>query len=174
MKLKMKNTLALLGLFSILSGAAFAATTTGTCAVTYGGTTSDRFRSVIFTMTTNTSGGVVNNDAAINGRIVKVIYNPGSTAPTDNWDVTIAAPDGEDILLGNGTNHDTANTEFTYFGGNMGSVFSTTTLTHTVNTLGTWLPWQPITRGVHTITVSGGGSAKTIVVKLLVGQLFQP
>lgn len=40
--------------------------------------------------------------------------NPGSTAPTDNYDIVINSAGGADILGGAGANRDTATTEIAY------------------------------------------------------------
>lgn len=173
MKMKMKLfTIALLGLFIAATGGAFAATapgtTTGTCKVTYSETRNQVWRIVIWTMTTSADGNVINNDAVINGTIVKAIFNPGGTAPTDDWDCTIIAPDGEDVILALGADHDTANTETVYFAGNLGGVFSTSTLVQAVDTVNDFVPWRPETFGRHVINITNAGDSKTLVVKLLI------
>jgi hypothetical protein len=48
---------------------------------------------------------------AFEGRLVQLITNPGATAPTDNYDITLVDVDGADRLQGVGMNRDTANTE---------------------------------------------------------------
>lgn len=45
------------------------------------------------------------------GRLLELTTNPGSTAPTDNYDVTLIDEEGADRLQGLGANRDTANTE---------------------------------------------------------------
>lgn len=45
------------------------------------------------------------------GRIAELTTNPGSTAPTDNYDLTLIDDEGSDRLQGLGANRDTANTE---------------------------------------------------------------
>jgi hypothetical protein len=45
------------------------------------------------------------------GVILGVVTNPGSTAPTDNYDVTCPDADGRDVFMGGGADRDTANTE---------------------------------------------------------------
>ena len=47
----------------------------------------------------------------IGGRIVALETNPGSTAPTDNYDITLPDAEGDDVLQALGVNRDTANTE---------------------------------------------------------------
>jgi hypothetical protein len=46
--------------------------------------------------------------------LYKLITNPGSTAPTDNYDIVLNDEDGIDLLGGNGANRDTTNSEATY------------------------------------------------------------
>jgi hypothetical protein len=47
------------------------------------------------------------------GRFIGLITDPGATAPSDNYTVTITDADGVDLLLGAAIgNRDTANTEF--------------------------------------------------------------
>lgn len=46
------------------------------------------------------------------GEILQVVTDPGSTAPTADWDLTITDADSLDILKGNGADRDTANTEY--------------------------------------------------------------
>lgn len=45
------------------------------------------------------------------GRLLWLETNPGPTAPTDNYDISLVDADGADRLLGVGQNRDTANTE---------------------------------------------------------------
>ena len=49
---------------------------------------------------------------AYDGEILQVMTDPGSTAPSDNWDLTITDPDSIDLLKGNGADRDTATTEY--------------------------------------------------------------
>lgn len=48
---------------------------------------------------------------AFEGRILALTTNPGATAPTDNYDITLVDAEGADRLQGVGANRDTANTE---------------------------------------------------------------
>lgn len=48
---------------------------------------------------------------AIEGRLMELTTNPGSTAPTDNYDITLIDAEGVDRLQGVGANRDTTNTE---------------------------------------------------------------
>lgn len=46
------------------------------------------------------------------GQVLAMVTIPdGTTAPTDNYDITIADGDGFDVMQGVGANRDTANTE---------------------------------------------------------------
>jgi hypothetical protein len=45
------------------------------------------------------------------GRLLALTTNPGATAPTDNYDITLVDDEGADRLQGLGANRDTANTE---------------------------------------------------------------
>lgn len=45
------------------------------------------------------------------GRIVRLITDPGSTAPTSNYDITLVDGNGVDQLQGGGANRHTSNTE---------------------------------------------------------------
>lgn len=48
---------------------------------------------------------------AFEGRLLALVTNPGATAPTDNYDITLVSGIGDDRLQGVGANRDTANTE---------------------------------------------------------------
>lgn len=59
-----------------------------------------------------TDAGQVNKTTyKYTGKIARLITNPGTAAPTDNYDVTILDDDGYDVLMDGGANRDTANTE---------------------------------------------------------------
>ena len=47
----------------------------------------------------------------LDGFLHKIVTDPGSTAPTDNYDVTLLDDEGVDVLQTTGENRDTANTE---------------------------------------------------------------
>lgn len=47
----------------------------------------------------------------IEGRLYELTTNPGATAPTDNYDLTLEDAEAIDRLQGVGANRDTANTE---------------------------------------------------------------
>jgi predicted RNA methylase len=71
-------------------------------------------RKVAFAVTADAAAGTVPNTVlttAIEGRLLAIETNPGSTAPTDNYDITLEDGEGFDVLQGVGANRDTANTE---------------------------------------------------------------
>lgn len=68
-------------------------------------------RKVRLDWTSDSSGNASQTFGSIEGTIVRVVTNPGSTAPTDNYDMTITDEDGYDILAGQGSNRDTSTTE---------------------------------------------------------------
>jgi hypothetical protein len=60
---------------------------------------------------TSNGSGAATETVSINGTILRFTTNPGSTAPTDNYDITLTDEDGYDVLGGAGANRDTATTE---------------------------------------------------------------
>jgi len=46
------------------------------------------------------------------GKILGLATDPGSPAPTDDYDITVTDEDGMDVLMGGGADRDTANTEY--------------------------------------------------------------
>jgi hypothetical protein len=65
------------------------------------------------TWTADTDGSYTDYTTAENmdGYVFMVVTNPGATAPTDNYDITLADSDGCDVSGGELANRDTANTE---------------------------------------------------------------
>lgn len=47
----------------------------------------------------------------IDGKLLKLVTNPGAVQPTDNYDITITDQNGIDVLQGVGANRDTLNSE---------------------------------------------------------------
>lgn len=95
-----------------------------------------------------TSDASGNADATVNlhGFLIKVVTDPGSAAPTDNYDVTLVS-DGVDQLASLLVDRDTANSELVY---PVASNAST-----------------PIfLAGDHTFTIANAGNAKTGTVYL--------
>jgi hypothetical protein len=93
-----------------------AATLTETRTRSTGDGYSDRYGGAVtrieLAMVSHTDGTVSGlSTAGINGTILRVVTNPGATAPTDNYDVTLLDEDGIDVLAGQGADRDTANSE---------------------------------------------------------------
>jgi hypothetical protein len=57
--------------------------------------------------------GTVNlpTDIPVVGEILRVVFDPGGVAPTDDYDLVLNDEHGIDVLAGQGANHDTANSE---------------------------------------------------------------
>ena len=79
-----------------------------------------KLRKVKWDWTSATGGAVADQTAAgqINkttykytGEIVRLITDPGATAPSDNYDVSVLDDDGYDVLMGAGADRDTVTTE---------------------------------------------------------------
>lgn len=57
------------------------------------------------------TGDVPDATVYLSGYLVKVVTDPGDTAPTDNYDIAINGPYGSDVMGGALANRDTVNTE---------------------------------------------------------------
>lgn len=71
-------------------------------------------RRIVFTCTADAADGSFPATAVsvkFEGRLVSLETNPGSTAPTDDYDIVLTDAHGLDVLRGAGGNRDTANTE---------------------------------------------------------------
>ena len=73
---------------------------------------------VVFTWLANTVTGAVPATSTSTkwpkdraGCIAKVVTNPGSTAPTDNYDITLTDADGVDLMGGELADRDTSTSE---------------------------------------------------------------
>jgi hypothetical protein len=85
----------------------------------------------------------------LNGWLVKAVTNPGATAPTDNYDITLVDENSIDAAEGLLANRDTANTE-------------------TVYPLVTGAACPVLLSGTHTFTVAAAGNAKEGVCTLYI------
>lgn len=68
----------------------------------------------IMSFTGDSSDGTVPATATtinIDGYVTMVVTDPGGTAPTDNYDITLTDANGVDIMGGSLANRDTINTE---------------------------------------------------------------
>lgn len=131
-----------------------ATATTGTATVTMAfspnWTSGDKGATAVYTITcvSSTLGNVTIALPPIDGVLARVVTNPGSTAPTDNWDFVLTDVDGLDVCGGGGANRDTANTE------------------QFAPLISTYAP--TVISGVHTLAVTNAGDSKTLVIKLYV------
>jgi hypothetical protein len=73
----------------------------------------------------NVSGGAGLTTKIYTGKIIGLATDPGATAPTDNYDVSILDADGIDVLFGGGIDRDTANNEYVQ-GSSLGAVVEST------------------------------------------------
>lgn len=65
---------------------------------------------VTLSWTTHTDGSATKTTDPLTGTIVGITYNPGSTTPSDNYDMTLSDEDGFDVLSGQGANLDQSTT----------------------------------------------------------------
>lgn len=65
-----------------------------------------------WTSAANGSATVVSDK--VRGTILRITTNPGSAAPTDNYDATLTDEEGVDVAMGLLANRDTANSESVY------------------------------------------------------------
>ena len=113
-------------------------------AVTYLG--KHKVRKITVSWTSDGSGDATQG-VKIDGAIVRVVTNPGATAPTANYDVTLVGPDGEDLAAGELADRHTSTTE---------QVFLTNTPFH-----------YSATEDV-TVTIANAGASKVGTVVLYV------
>jgi len=96
---------------------------------------------IVVDWTSDASGNADASIEKIYGWCVKIITDPGSTAPTDNYDITLVDENGVDALEGKLVDRDTANNE-------------------TVYPLVTGAATPVFLCGTHTFTVANAGNAK--------------
>lgn len=66
---------------------------------------------LIGTWLSHTDGVATISGIPFNGTIRRIVSNPGSAAPSANWDFTITDDDSLDLAAGLGANRHTSNTE---------------------------------------------------------------
>lgn len=103
-----RSVLVLIALLIALTAIVRAAGTVTVAEETFGSV-----KKVAFTWTSSAGGAADGTTtAAYNGVIERLVTVPsGSSAPTDNYDITIVDEDGTDVLMGSGQNRDTSATE---------------------------------------------------------------
>lgn len=116
-----------------------------------------RIRKVLIEFTTDdTTGSVTCTTRKIVGELIKIVTDPGSAAPTDNWDVVLTDEEGVDLSVNMDDAaiaaliaRDTANTEETYL-----CLFDTAAGTSRVAAF-------PVVCDKLTVTVNNAGNSKT-------------
>lgn len=115
----------------------------GTCTITR--STIGPLRKILATCVGDASTGTVPATAlpAFEGKILAVETNPGSPAPTDNYDVTLIDSDGVDRLKGVANNRDTTTSERVDYGD-----------------LASGVQWAtPVVDSAETLTLTFGGQS---------------
>ncbi len=114
-------------------------------AVTYGG--SNKLRRI--TVDWVSSSGDATQSIEVDGVIVRLITDPGGTAPDPNYDVTVVDEFGLDLLDGQGADRHTSTTEAVSLAGGL----ATSHVYH---------------QGTCTVTIANAGDAKVGQVILFV------
>ena len=98
----------IIALFLVLTQSAYSAGTITEQMQTHG-----NIRVIILTCTADAAAATypTTEVSAFEGRLIKMVTNPGSPAPTDDYDIVINNQHGTDVLGGRGANRDTANNE---------------------------------------------------------------
>ena len=120
-----------------------------------GGGVQSGVRKIIIDFTTDdTTGAVSGTTRKISGELVKIVTDPGATAPTDNWDVVLTDENGLNPLANVQNSaaliaRDTANTEETYL------------FLLNADSTPIGIALYPIVCGVLTVAVANAGNSKT-------------
>lgn len=102
---------------------------------------------------TSAADGSYTKTIHISGVILRVVTNPGATAPSDNYDMTLVDDHGVDLFGGQGMNRDTANSEPFCPGCPLGDGTTTSVL--------------PVAyKGSATLTIANAGNAKQGAVSI--------
>ena len=95
----------------------------GSVSITYSSTRAGA-KSVQWSWTSDSSGDVSGTDTdAISGRAYRWATNPGSTAPTDDYDIVVNDADALDVAAGVLADRDTSNSEQAYPAANTYHIF---------------------------------------------------
>jgi hypothetical protein len=100
---------------------------------------------------TSDGGGASSQTVSLNGTILRFTTDPGSAAPTDNYDIALTDEDGYDVLGGDGVDRDTTTTESfvpVILGGDGVTVFPV------------------VVAGTLTLSITNAGSAKNGTVTI--------
>ena len=103
----MKRSLILVSLFLLLCSSVQAQT------VTITEVTAGSMKLIAVAWISDATGDAVGTTSGVfTGKIQWLVTDPGATAPTDNYDITITDSNSVDVLAAAGANRDTANTEY--------------------------------------------------------------
>lgn len=121
-----------------------------------------RIRKLVIDWTSDdATGAVTGTSPKIVGELVKAVTDPGSAAPTDNYDIAITDEEGADILAAcqsSLANRDTTNTEQVYF---LVLDAAVTPLAQSIH---------PVVCDALTVAVTNAGNSKTGQIVLYVRQ----
>ncbi len=67
---------------------------------------------VKFDWVSETQSATGTTEFAYSGKVLELVTDPGSAAPSDNYDVDIVDSDGVDVLAGQGQNRHTTTTQY--------------------------------------------------------------
>lgn len=156
-------------LFASISANATITSGTVTSAKVYGDP-SDSFQIYEYDFISDSSGNVTYQlePSIMSGEILYFETDPGSTAPTDNWDVTLTAASGYDMLVGLGANRDTSYTERITFNvqGNVVAYATPTIISNNSTALQTG--YVAYVHGNPSINVTNAGASKTLTIRIAV------
>lgn len=106
-------------------------------------------RSITADWVSSSGGAVSSTTLKINGFLLKAVTDPGSAAPTDDYDIALTDENGSDILsgsVGSLADRDTSNTEVVNLNIDDGA--------------GGLLPVYPMVSGKITVAVTNAGDTK--------------
>lgn len=113
-----------------------------------------RIRKIIVDWVSDSATGAVSGDTRkISGELIKAVTNPGTTAPSANYDIDITDPEGTDVLAnciaaGRLQNRHTSTTEIVYF------------FVENVDTAPLASSSAPVVCDVLTIAITNAGNSK--------------
>ena len=123
--------------------------TSGTLTVDPTGGVRGAMTLVTFEWVSDSGGDVVATTEHVSGTIERIVYNPGITSPTANYDVALTDQDGVDVLNGTGEN--------------LSATVTSSTLS-TVTDGTTIVPFA--TMGTLSLAITNAGNAKGGIIRI--------
>lgn len=117
-----------------------------------------RIRKLTCEWTSDGSGNASGTSPKVAGRLIRGVTDPGSTAPSDNYDISITDESGADVLAvcqSGLSNRDTTNSEQVYF-----LVLDAAAGTPLAQSI------HPVVCGQLTVTIANAGDTKSGVLCL--------